>query len=130
MTAPAYTATSAQWASATSHLELRSEWQTVRIGGVRYVILTSGTSGRVYHVRADAAGCLCRWYGRTLQQCSHMLAVELAALEDELREDAQDRLNDEIDGAIELAFLALATSKRPGAGAAITRYEMLFGSDD
>lgn len=119
--------TPSAWASATSHLELRSEWQTVRIGGVRYVILTSGTSGRVYHVRADAAGCLCRWYERTLQQCSHMLAVELAALEDELIEAR----NEDIDAEIELAFMALATSKRgPGAGAAMTRYERIFGTED
>lgn len=128
MQSTVYSPTTSQWASATSHMDLRSEWQTVRIGGVRYVILTSGTSGRVYHVRADATGCLCRWYERTLQQCSHMLSVELAALEDDLIEAR----NEDIDAEIEMAFMALATSKRgQGAGVALIKtYEQLFGEDD
>jgi hypothetical protein len=78
--------TPSQWASAATHLEGREDWRSVRIEGVRYVVLTSGRSGRVYHVRADAAGCRCKWYEKTASQCSHMLAVELAALADELAE--------------------------------------------
>jgi hypothetical protein len=78
------TASASQWASAAAHLDLRADWRTVRIDGVRYVVLTSGNSGRVYHVRADAGGCKCRWYEKMATRCSHALAVELAALEDEL----------------------------------------------
>ena len=73
-----------QWASATAHLERRDGWRAYRVDGVRYVALPSGTSGRVYQVRADAAGCGCPWYQRTGRQCAHMLSVELAALEAEL----------------------------------------------
>src|SRR3954470_645037 len=65
-------ASASQWASAATHLELRDEWRTVRIDGVRYVVLVSGRSGRVYHVRADAGGCRCRWYEKTRTMCSHM----------------------------------------------------------
>jgi hypothetical protein len=87
-----YHPTASQFAAATSHLDMRSDpdplqrWANVRIDGVRYVSVTSGNSGRKYLVRADAAGCACVWYQRTLTRCSHMLAVELAALEDELTE--------------------------------------------
>lgn len=80
-------ATPSQWASAAMHLERRSEWRTVRISGTRYVSLLSGRSNHVYLVRADAAGCGCPWSQRMSSPCSHRIAVELAALEDELRED-------------------------------------------
>jgi SWIM zinc finger len=76
--------TVAQYASAALHLDRRSSWRTVRLDGTRYVIVTSGSSGHVYWVRADAAGCSCAWYLRTGRQCSHMLALELEALEAEL----------------------------------------------
>jgi hypothetical protein len=77
-----------QWEAAALHLARRSEWIDVRISGVRYVVLVSGTSGRIYTVRADARGCLCKFYQSGGRRCSHMLAVELAALEDELAEQA------------------------------------------
>src|SRR4051812_49833859 len=58
-------ASASQWASASVHLELRDDplngWRVVRIEGVRYVRMVSGTSGKVYLVRADAGGCECRW---------------------------------------------------------------------
>lgn len=76
----------AQWASAACHFEQRADWRVVRIEGDRYVVLTSATSGAVHYVRADAKGCDCRWYQRTGRQCSHGLAVELAALAEELAE--------------------------------------------
>jgi len=82
-----FTATAAQMASALMHLEMRSEWRTVRIGDVRYVVLVSGNSGRVYYVRADGRGCDCVWSQRAATPCSHRVAVELAAIEDELREE-------------------------------------------
>src|SRR5215207_3565831 len=78
--------TASQWASAATHLERQADWRTIRIDAVRYVVLQSGNSGRTYILRADAAGCQCVWYQRTGQRCSHMLAVELAALESELAE--------------------------------------------
>ena len=84
------TPTVSQFASAAMHMELRSEWCTVRINGERYVRLESGSSGHVYLLRADARACACAWYEKTGEQCSHMLALELAALEDELRETASD----------------------------------------
>src|SRR4051812_22084531 len=71
---PPITASASQWASASVHLDLRDDWRTVRIDGVRYVVLTSGNSGRVYHVRADGKGCGCKWYERTATRCSHALA--------------------------------------------------------
>jgi predicted nucleic acid-binding Zn finger protein len=80
--------TTSRCASAACHLERRADWRTVRIDGTRYVVLTSGNSGRTYILRADAAGCSCPWYQRTGRRCSHMLALELAALEDELAEQA------------------------------------------
>ncbi len=83
---PVYHPTPSQYASAATHLAMRSEWRTVRIGDVRYVVLVSGNSGRVYYVRADAEGCGCVFYVQTARQCSHMLSVELAAIEDELAE--------------------------------------------
>lgn len=84
----AYTPTASQWASAATHLEQRSEWRTVRIDGVRYIVLVSGNSGRVYMVRADGRGCGCLHSQRAATPCSHRIAVDLAALEDELRESA------------------------------------------
>jgi hypothetical protein len=88
MASAVYTATPSQWASAAIHLENRSAWRTVRIDGVRYVVLVSGNSGRVYYVRADARGCGCAWSQRAATPCSHRLALELAALEDDLVETA------------------------------------------
>jgi hypothetical protein len=91
MTTASYTKTSAptasQFASATTHLERRSEWRTVRIDGVRYISLVSGRSNRVYLARADAAGCSCTWSQTMSSPCSHRIAIELAALEDELAEE-------------------------------------------
>jgi hypothetical protein len=84
--APVYTATPSQWASAAMHLDRQSEWVTFRVSGVRYVALPSGNSGRTYWVRASADGCSCPWYTRTLEQCSHMLAVYAQATEQELAE--------------------------------------------
>src|SRR4051794_16546961 len=46
-------ASASQWASAACHLERRSEWLVYRVDGVRYVRMISGTSGKVYAVRAD-----------------------------------------------------------------------------
>ena len=73
-----------QMASALCHLERRQDWRFVRIDGTRYAVLTSGSSGKTYQVRADAAGCSCCWYQKTGTTCSHMLALELDALEAEL----------------------------------------------
>lgn len=82
------TATASQYASAAMHLEMRGDWRTIRIDNVRYVVLVSGTSGRVYWVRADAGArsCRCIWSENSTTPCSHRLAVDLAATEDELRE--------------------------------------------
>jgi hypothetical protein len=59
--------------------------------------------------------------------CSHRIALELAALEDELTE----MRNEDIDAEVELAFMGLATSKRGnGAGAAIMKtYESIWTED-
>jgi hypothetical protein len=80
-------------ASAATHLELRDDpingWRTVRIAGVRYVRMVSGNSGKVYLVRADARGCECCWYTKTLTACSHMVALDLAALEADITESAE-----------------------------------------
>lgn len=78
--------TASQFASAITHLERRDEWRTVRIDGTRYISLVSGRSNRVYLARADAAGCSCVWSQTMSSPCSHRIAIELAALEDELRE--------------------------------------------
>ena len=83
--------TASQWASAATHLEQRASWRTIRIDGTRYVVLTSGNSGRVYIVRADARGCGCRWSQRAATPCSHRLAVELAATLEELAESVPAR---------------------------------------
>jgi len=69
--------TASQQASAQLHLERASEWRTVRINGVRYVVLPSGRSGHVYHVRADGRGCSCRFYATTQRTCAHMHALRL-----------------------------------------------------
>ena len=88
MAQTSYTATPSQFASAAMHLETRIEH--VRVDGVRYAVVQSGTSGRVYYVRADASACddACIWWTKTRTICSHLLALELAAMEDELRETA------------------------------------------
>lgn len=84
MTAPVYQPTASQYAAASTHLEKPITY--IRSNGIRYAVVTSGTSGRVYQVRADASACAehCIWWTRTRTQCSHMLAVELSALDDEL----------------------------------------------
>jgi hypothetical protein len=127
MTSAVYQPTASQWAAAAMHLDRRDEWRTVRINGVRYVVLTSGNSGRVYFVRADARGCGCLWSQTMQPPCSHRIALELDALEADL---IAARIED-IDSEIELAFAALATSKRGnGAGAAILkRYESIWTDD-
>ncbi len=88
MTQTSYTATPSQYASAAMHLETRIEH--VRVDGQRYAVVQSGNSGRVYIMPADASACddACVWWKKTRTTCSHLLAVELAALEDELRETA------------------------------------------
>lgn len=78
--------TPSQFASATMHLERRNEWRVVRIDGTRYISLVSGRSNRVYLARADAAGCSCVWSQTMSSPCSHRIAIELAALEDEMAE--------------------------------------------
>jgi hypothetical protein len=83
---PVYHPTPSQWASAAMHLDRQSEWVTFRVNGERYVALPSGCSGKTYWVRADAAGCSCPFYASTGRQCSHMLTVELDAMEQELAE--------------------------------------------
>jgi hypothetical protein len=83
---PVYHPTPSQWASAAMHLDRRDEWRFFWVSGVRYVALPSGNSGRTYWVRASADGCSCPWYARTLEQCSHMLAVYAQATEQELAE--------------------------------------------
>lgn len=97
--APVYHPTPSQWASAAMHLNERDEWHTVRISGVRYISMKSGTSGRRHFVRADARGCDCLWSQRAATPCSHRLAVELAATEDELAEE-QARIDAAIDEAL------------------------------
>jgi hypothetical protein len=84
MTTVSIAPTPSQWASASLHLERRDDWRVYRVDGERYVVLPSGRSAHVYQVRADAAGCSCPWYQRTGQRCSHMLALDLAALEIDL----------------------------------------------
>ena len=66
-----------QQASAQQHLSRRDEWRSVRIGGMRYVVLPSAKSGRVYTVRADGRGCSCPGYTRGLPVCAHMLSVRM-----------------------------------------------------
>lgn len=83
--------TASQLASARCHLERRPAWRTVRINGTRYVSMVSGRSNRVYLVRADSAGCSCAHYTTTWRTCAHMLAVELAAMEEELAEIAVEQ---------------------------------------
>lgn len=78
--------TASQFASAITHLERRSEWRTVRIDNVRYISLVSGRSNRVYLARADADGCSCIWSQTMSSPCSHRIAIDLDALEQELAE--------------------------------------------
>jgi hypothetical protein len=90
MTSAAYQPTASQWASAACHFDRMADWRFVRIAGERYAVIPSGTSGRTYLCRAAADGCSCPWYVRTGRQCAHMLTLELAELELELREAAPD----------------------------------------
>lgn len=116
-----YQPTQSQWAAAAMHLDRRDEWRYFWSAGVRYVSMISGRSNRLWIARADARGCGCPWSQQTTSPCSHRIALELDALDADLIETR----NEDIDGAIELAFMALATSKRgDSAGAAlIRRYE-------
>lgn len=123
MASAVYSPTASQWASATVHLERRSEWRYFWRENVRYVSIISGRSNRLYVARADADGCSCPWSqnpwsGST--PCSHRIALELDALEADLI-DARDCA----DAAIDLAFAEVATRLRgSGAGAPILkRYE-------
>lgn len=138
MTSTVYQPTASQWASAATHLENRSEWRTVRLDGVRYVVLVSGNSGRVYMVRADARGCGCLWSQRAATPCSHRLAVELAATEDELAEQpspAPASIPAPTHGARSLTDLAaqdaldeiMRQSRRREAGVPKPTAEDLFG---
>ena len=119
-----------QWASAHMHLDRRDEWRGVRIEGTRYVILPSGRTDHVYTVRADARGCSCPWSLRTGTDCSHRLAVYLAATEDELAEQL-----DEIDAAIAEAFVSLVDMREafPGCAAScgnvVPQSNLLFCDD-
>jgi hypothetical protein len=134
-----------QQASAEVHLERRNEWRYVRIDGVRYVKLPSGTSGKLYTVRADARGCSCRWYTETQRDCSHMLAVRIA--HDEEAASAVLATDDEISAFMATSAATFRTEERArtrlitsspffaDAPAAVkvrplTRYEALFGEDD
>lgn len=112
-----YQPTASQWASATVHLENRIEH--VRINGERFAIVASGNSGKVYRLPADASFCHCIWWERTRTRCSHMLSVELAALEDELIAEHQ------IDEAI-AAGEALAAAYAPPITVLRPRYADLF----
>lgn len=79
------TPTASQIASSKAHLDRRDSWRYYRVDGVRYIAMTSGTSGIVYNVRADAAGCSCPAYQkRGYSVCSHMLAAREAANHDAL----------------------------------------------
>lgn len=92
MVTAAYTSrqpTASQWASATVHLERRDEWLYYWREGVRYVRIISGRSNRLYVARADADGCSCAWSQNPWSggtPCSHRIALELDALEEELRD--------------------------------------------
>jgi hypothetical protein len=128
MTSAVYQPTASQWAAAAMHLDRRDEWRYFRSAGVRYVSIISGQSNRLWIARADADGCGCPWSQKTFTPCSHRIALELDALEADLIEAR----NEDIDGEVDLAFAALATSKRgDGAGAAlIRRYEDLWPEED
>lgn len=93
-----YTPTASQQASAALHLSLRDEWRVVRVDGERYIVLTSGKSGHVYHVRADGRGCSCPWSQRTGSPCSHRLAIIAAAHQDALAEWLADQADDLLAG--------------------------------
>lgn len=91
--------TESQRASAQAHLSQRDQWRAYRVNGVRYYALTSATSGRIYHVRADGAACDCPAYQRGgYSACSHMLSVREAAHHDAMAEwlaDQADQLLEE-----------------------------------
>jgi hypothetical protein len=87
--------TESQRASAQCHLSNRDEWIAYRSNGVRYYAITSATSGRIYHVRADGAGCDCPAYQVWgYSACSHMLAVREAAHHDAMQEWLDDQTDD------------------------------------
>ena len=122
--------TDSQRASALAHLDRRDEWRFFWRGDTRYVAMLSGRSNRLYIVRADAGSCSCPWNEKMWQRCAHMLAVELDATEDELREAAEEATAVR-EAETELAFMSLATRKRGDhAGAAILkRYESIWTED-
>lgn len=129
-TQQAYQPTASQFAAAHMHLDRRSEWRGVRIAGERYVILPSGRTDHVYTVRADAAGCSCPWSLRTGTECSHRLAVYLAATEDHLAD-----MIDDIDAAIAEAFVRLVDMRAElpgcagGCGQIVPQSNLLFCDD-
>lgn len=84
-TTTSYQPTPSQWASAAMHLDRRSDWRYFRVDGVRYVALPSGRSEHVYRLPVDGTTCDCEWSKRGYPLCSHKLAMELAATEDDLR---------------------------------------------
>jgi hypothetical protein len=121
------TPTESMRASAQAHLELSSDWRYFWSKGVRYVRIISATSGKLHVVRADSMGCDCEAYlVWEYTACSHMLAVR-----ESLNRDALAAWVDDQDAGVELAFMALATSKRGhGAGVAILkRYESIWTED-
>lgn len=79
-----YQPTASQYASAAMHLE--TPINHIRIDNVRYAIVTSGNSDRVYWLPADGSSCPCIWWEKTRTTCSHLLALELQATMDELAE--------------------------------------------
>jgi hypothetical protein len=79
-----YQPTASQYASAATHLE--TPIHHIRIDGQRFAIVTSGNSDHVYWLPADGTSCPCIWWETTRTTCSHLLALELAALEQELAE--------------------------------------------
>lgn len=132
--------TASQLASAEAHLFYRQDWRFYRVNGVRYVSMKSGTSGRIYQVRADGQGCSCDAYQKWgYVICSHGLAVvnaatieTLAAFVDE-QADAADRLLDEYDSLEDLAIDAMFAQVSAQAGArqaARKSYRDLFPDED
>ena len=117
-----------QWARAASLLEIEKMWTrgTRKSDGLPIVLFPSSKPGHAYYT--SSAGCTCKGYFHR-GACAHVLALDLLALESDLIET-----RDRIDADVDLAFAALALSKRgPAAAGGVTlirRYEELFGSDD
>lgn len=85
--------------------------------GLPFILFPSSKPGHAYYTTETACSCQGFYYRGA---CAHVLAVQIEA----------ERLAD-IDTAVYLAFAELALSKRGDqAGAAITRYERYFGTED